>query len=160
MEGVLLTRRSTLIVGLALALLATLGFGATGCGVDQMQARAELMAALTEFNLEAAPLGAMVMATDASATTTPEGVTVKAAVERGIGDVGDEWQAVVGKAKRVDGAKADAEAGEAAWAALEVAAGTLPEGATAGEARVIVAGPLNEVLAVSGRLNSLAAGLD
>ena len=145
-----------LIVGLALTTLVALAIGATGCSFDEAKDRTALAAALAEFELKAIPLGSTVQSTDASATVTSDGTPVATAIKEGLAGLADEWQSVIEKAKKVDGA--DVAAAENAWSDLQTAADSVPEGATAGEAGAIVGGPLNHLMTVRNDLSAVATG--
>jgi hypothetical protein len=135
-----------LAVSLALAMLATLAVAAAGCSLNEVKDKAALTAALAEFELKAMPLDSIVRSTDSGATVTSDGTLVAIAVKQALAGIADEWQSVVDKAKKVEGA--DAAAAEKAWSDLQTAAESIPQGATAGEAGAIVAGPLEDLTVV------------
>ena len=145
-----------LIVGLALTMLAALVIGATGCSFSETKDKAALAAALAEFELKAIPLGSTIQSTDPNATVTSDGTPVAAAIKEGLAGIADEWQSVIAKAKKVDGA--DVAAAENAWAALQAAADSVPADATAGEAGAIVGGPLNQLMTVRNDLSAVSLG--
>ena len=147
-----------LVVGMGLVLLLAAGVSTTGCSLTEAKDRAALLAALTEFTAKAAPLGITVVSTDRDATVTADGTPVTTAIREGLDGVADEWESVVEKASKVDGADADAAA--QAWTDLQAAADTVPEGATAGEAGAIIGGPLNDLMAVRDQLRAAALRAD
>jgi F0F1-type ATP synthase epsilon subunit len=149
-------RKRLLILGLALVLLTAVAGSATGCSLSEAKDKAALLAALTKFDLESAPLAVTVNATDNDAVVTSNGTPVATAIKDGLADVADEWQSVVDKAKKVD--KADVEAAEEAWSNLEEAVASLPEDATAGEAGAIIGSELDELLTVRSQLTAVATG--
>ncbi len=142
------------IVGLALTILAALAITATGCSFSEAKDKAALAAALAEFELKAIPLGSTIQSTDPNATVTSDGTPVAAAIKEGLAGIADEWQSVVEKAKKVDGA--DVAAAEKAWSDLQAAADSVPDDATAGEAGAIVGGPLNQLMTVRNDLSAVA----
>lgn len=148
-----------LVVALLLAVsLATVGLGAAGCSLTEAKDKAALLAALTEFTAKAAPLGVTVVSTDKEATVTADGTPVITAIRDGLNGVADEWQSVIEKAKKVEGA--DAAAAEQAWTDLQAAVDSVPEGATAGEAAAVIGGPLNDLMAVREQLRAAALSTD
>ncbi len=143
-----------LIAGLAVTMLAALVAGATGCSLTEAKDKAALAAALAEFEVKTIPLGALIQSTPVDATVTSDGTSVTTAIKEGLAGIADEWRSVIDKAKKVDGA--DAGAAEKAWSDLRAAADSVPEGATGGEAGVIVGGPLAELMAVRDDLSAAA----
>ena len=143
-----------LIIGLASTMLAVLAVGATACSLDEAKDQAALAAALAEFELKSVPLGALVQSTDPGATVTSDGTPVAAAIKAGLAGIADEWQSVVEKARKVDGA--DVAAAEKAWSDLQTAADGVPADATAAEAGVAVGGPLMALMAVRDDLSAAA----
>ena len=145
-----------LVVGLVFVLLTAVTLGAAGCSLSEAKDKAALLAALTKFDLASAPLAVTVNSTDNDATVTSNGTPVAAAIKAGLADVADDWQSVVEKAKKVDGA--DVAAAEKAWSDLEAAVDSVPEDATAGEAGAIIGGELDDLLTVRSQLSALATG--
>jgi hypothetical protein len=160
------TRRSVLlgsVLALALgvltpALLMVMALGTTGCSLSEAKEKAALLAALTEFKAKSTPLGLMVVSTDQEATVTSDGTPVSVAIKEGLGALADEWQSVVEKAKKVEGA--DAERAEKIWSDLQTAVAGVPEGATAGEAGALIGVPLQNLMAMSSELTDIATSLD
>jgi len=148
--------RRLVLLGLVLVLLTAVVFSAAGCSLSEAKDKAALLAALTEFNLKSTPLAMTVAGTDSDATVTSDGTPVATAIRDGVADVADEWQSVIAKAKKVDGA--DAAAAEKAWSDLEAAVAGVPEDATAGEAGAIIGGPLDDLMTVRSQLSAVATG--
>ena len=113
-----------LVTALLATLLATLAMGAVGCSLSEAKDKAALAAALAEFELKAIPLGATIQSTDVDSTTTSGGTPVATAIKEGLAGIADEWQSVIDKAKKVDGA--DVAAAEKAWSDLQTAAIVFP----------------------------------
>jgi hypothetical protein len=146
-----------------LALLLAIGVGVAGlsvagCSLTEAKDKAALLAALTAFTAKAAPLGVTIVSTDSAATVTADGTPVPVAIKEGVAGMADDWQSVVDKAKKVDGA--DAASAEKAWSDLQAAANGIPDGATAGEAGALLQGPLNDLLVVRDELRAAALSTD
>jgi hypothetical protein len=155
-EEVRVRGKRLLMVGLTLVLLAGVALGAAGCSLSEAADKAALLASLTKFDLASAPLALTVNSTASDATVTSDGTPVATAIKEGLANVADDWQSVIAKAEKVDGA--DAAAGEEAWSNVEDAVKSVPDDATAGEAGAIIGGPLNDLLTVRNQLSKLATG--
>jgi hypothetical protein len=149
---------SVLALGVALGLLGTMALGPAGCSLSEAKNKAALLAALTEFKTKSAPLGLMVVSTDQQAAVTSDGTPVSVAIKEGLDALGDEWQSVVEKARKVDGA--EAERAQQAWTDLQTAVGEVSDDATAGEAGALIGVPLQDLMAVASELTELATSLD
>ncbi len=144
----------SLVIGVVSVMVMVAGLSATGCSLTEAKDKAALLAALGEFTAKATPLGLTIASTAGDATVTADGRPVTTAIREGLAGVADEWESVVERASKVDGA--DAATAKKAWSDLEAAAAAVPEGATAGEAGAVIGGPLNDLMTVRDQLRAAA----
>lgn len=135
---------SALTVGLvALALVATAGFLAAGCGGSDKQAKADLSAALTEFETSVADLQKL------SATSTV------ADLKKGNAGLAVAYDKIVLAAKNVSGA--DVTEFATAWKALQDTVAAIPDDASIMTAALQVMPKVQPVVTAEAALKALVA---
>ncbi len=141
-------KAKTLVVLALIAILATIGVVAAGCGGGDTspQAKAALTAALTEFELSA---GALTQALAAGSDAT-----VSAEIKGAKADIKAKWEAVLSAAKRMDWP--DQEMGEKVWADVENAIDSLADTATVDGANAALTPPVDALMAVEAELWAFA----
>jgi hypothetical protein len=131
-----------LVIGLVvLALVATAGFLAVGCGGSDKQAKADLSGALTEFETSVGDLQKL------SATST------LADLKTGFANLAVIYDKVILTAKKVPGA--DVTAFATAWKALQDTVAVIPDNATIMTAALQVMPKVQPVVQAEAALKAL-----
>jgi len=133
--------RSGLLLGLAVVLAVSM-FAVVGCGGSDEDAKANLSAALDKVETSIAEFQSSM-----GATSTVDDV------KNALSTVKPDWEAVVAAAQDVEGA--DVAAAEEAWADVETAISSIPEGASILEAAALIMTPVTALLKVEQELRAL-----
>ena len=130
-----------LLLGLAVVLAVSM-FVVVGCGGSDEDAKANLSAALDKVETSIAEFQSSM-----GATSTVDDV------KNALSTVKPDWEAVVTAAKDVEGA--DVASAEKAWADVETAISSIPEGASILEAAALIMTPVTALLKVEQELRAL-----
>ena len=130
-----------LLLGLAVVLAVSM-FAVVGCGGSDEDAKANLSAALDKVETSIAEFQSSM-----GATSTVDDV------KNALSTVKPDWEAVVTAAKDVEGA--DVASAEKAWADVETAISSIPEGASILEAAALIMTPVTALLKVEQELRAL-----
>ncbi len=133
--------RSGLLLGLAVVLAVSM-FVVVGCGGSDEDAKANLSAALDKVEASIAKFQSS-MGANSSVDD----------VKNALNTVKPDWAAAVAAAKDVEGA--DVAAAEKAWADVETAISSIPEGASILEAAALIMAPVTALLKVEQDLRTL-----
>lgn len=132
--------RNAWLMGLVITLVI-MGLVVVACGGSDEDAKAALSAALDKVETSIAKFQQM-----GADSTVADILSARDAVK-------PDWEAVVAAAKEVEGA--DAAAAEKAWADVDAAFNSIPEGATLTQAAALILGPVQALMAEETELRAL-----